>query len=468
MGGLFVMDNDKIEKYEWCADFETGVEIIDKEHRQLFKIINKLFSLKNSGKDSQWTCQEGIKFFKTHALTHFADEEAYMEKINYDMLEQHRKIHEGFRENMLPTLERELKQSNYSEEAVSHFLGVCSGWLIGHTLTEDMSITGKRQDYRWGNLFADKEQEDFKKVITQLLFDMFRLEATLISDTYGGERFGDGVYYRLIYGTPDEEEKIEIILVFEEKLLINTVGKYLGVSTNVLDTMLVHAARYSARQFVSRTMSHFPDLAKYSFEAEDFLNYSDLKMLIEKGKQQISLLYDTGKGYFAYCAIAPRLLETGLGISILNDTATANVEKYLNMRNEIKEIEKQSSRPKILVVDDSSFVREEMKVLLGNDYSVSAVDSGIAAIRAITLDPPDLVLLDYEMPICDGAQTLEMLRSEEAFASVPVIFLTGRHDSGSIIKVMPLKPSGYILKTSKPAEIKKEIDDFFINKKANK
>ena len=154
-------------------------------------------------------------------------------------------------------------------------------------------------------------------------------------------------------------------------------------------------------------------------------------------------------------------------ISILNDNATANVEKYLNMRNEIKEIEKQSLRKKILVVDDSSFVREEMKMLLGNDYSVSTVDSGIAAIRAITLDPPDLVLLDYEMPICDGAQTLEMLRSEEAFASVPVIFLTGRHDSGSIIKVMPLKPSGYILKTSKPADIKKEIDDFFKNNTNN-
>ena len=106
-------------------------------------------------------------------------------------------------------------------------------------------------------------------------------------------------------------------------------------------------------------------------------------------------------------------------------------------------------------------------MLLGGDYSVSSVDSGIAAIRAITLDPPDLVLLDYEMPICDGAQTLEMLRSEEAFASVPVIFLTGKHDSGSIIKVMPLKPSGYILKTSKSAAIKKEIDDFFKNN-ANK
>lgn len=128
------MNNDKFEKYEWCADFEIGVKKIDKEHQQLFYIINKLFSLKNSGKDNQWTCQEGIKFFKTHALTHFADEEAYMEEIGYDMLEQHRKLHENFREHMLPTLEKELERSGYSDEAVYHFLGVCSGWLIGHTL----------------------------------------------------------------------------------------------------------------------------------------------------------------------------------------------------------------------------------------------------------------------------------------------------------------------------------------------
>lgn len=460
------MDNDELNKYEWRPEFEIGVKTIDKEHRQLFKIINRLFSLKNSGRDGEWTCREGIKFFKTHAITHFADEEAYMAEIGYNKLEQHRRIHEDFSGNMLPTLEKELEQSNYSDEAVAHFLGVCSGWLIGHTLTEDMAITGKKDDFRWGNLFSDKEQDNVKKVVTQLLFDMFRLEATLISDTYGGERFGDGVYYRIVYGAPDEEKKIEIILVFEEKLLINTVGKYLGINTNTLDTMLIHAARYSARQFVSRAMAHFPDLDKYSFEAEDFLNYSGLKTIMEKGQQQLSLLFDTGSGYFAYCVIAPRLLETGLGISILNNNAMKNVEKYLSVRNEIKEAEKQRTHKKILVVDDSSFVREEMKVLLGDDYTVSSVDSGIAAIRAITLDPPDLVLLDYDMPVCDGAQTLEMMRSEKAFSSVPVIFLTGKKDSGSVIKVMPLKPSGYILKTSKPAEIKKEIDNFFKNSKS--
>lgn len=99
--------------------------------------------------------------------------------------------------------------------------------------------------------------------------------------------------------------------------------------------------------------------------------------------------------------------------------------------------------------------------MLSKDYSVSAVDSGVAAIRTIALDTPDLVLLDYEMPVCDGRQTLEMLRSDEVFSNVPVIFLTGRKDPSSMIGVMPLKPSGYILKTSKPAEIKKEIDEFF-------
>ena len=69
------------------------------------------------------------------------------------------------------------------------------------------------------------------------------------------------------------------------------------------------------------------------------------------------------------------------------------------------------------------------------------------------------------MPVCDGRQTLEMLRSEEAFKDIPVIFLTGRRDTESMIKVMPLRPAGYLLKSSKPDAIKKEIDAFFEKKK---
>ena len=74
---------------------------------------------------------------------------------------------------------------------------------------------------------------------------------------------------------------------------------------------------------------------------------------------------------------------------------------------------------------------------------------------------PDLVLLDYEMPIVDGKQVLEMIRSEHDFADIPVIFLTSREDQESKEAAMALKPEGYLLKSMEPGEIVKAIDEFF-------
>ena len=106
-----------------------------------------------------------------------------------------------------------------------------------------------------------------------------------------------------------------------------------------------------------------------------------------------------------------------------------------------------------------------MKSLLSAEYEVALAESGVAAIRAITLNRPDLVLLDYEMPVCDGKMTLEMLRSEEAFASIPVIFLTGEGDPEVVRKLLSLKPAGYLLKYLKQKDIKKKINEFFARQK---
>ncbi len=450
-------------QFVWREEFNIGVETIDRDHQRLFKIINKLFAFKKEDKNSEWACQEGIKFFKGHAVKHFADEEAYMMSIGYEGTQQHKLVHKGFRENTLPALEQELEQTNYAQDAVEHFLGVCAGWLIGHTLTEDQAITGERTS-NWEKVLPGEELDALKKMIIQLLFDMFHLESQMISSAYRGEKFGKGVYYRLVYGTDQDEKRQEIILVFEEKLLINTVGKIMGIQTNKLDAKLVHAARYTARQFVGRVMEHFPDMEGYQLKEENLLSYEELQKIFDKEKVQASLLFDTGEGYFSYCVIAPHLLEKGVGTPIENENAMTEVEKYL-MKREEQAVE-DASKFKILVVDDSMTIREGMKQLLSEDYEVSSAESGVAAIRTITLNRPDLILLDYEMPVCDGRQTLEMLRSEKAFEDIPVIFLTGRRDPESMIKVMPLKPAGYLLKNSKPADIKKEIDNFFEKKKA--
>lgn len=449
------------EEYVWRDEYNIGIDNIDSEHKQLFSIINKLLVMAKKGKDTEWICNEGIKFFRSHTDTHFKNEEAYMASINYDRLDEHKMIHKSFKEYTLPTLEKELERTNFSKTSLDHFLGVCAGWLIGHTLTDDMAIAGNGNAGRWKKLLTGEEQEDIKKAVAQQIFNIFHVEAHLMSDRYGAEKFGNGIYYRLVYSAPDIDEKLEIVLVFEEQMIINTVGKVLGLHTNELDTMLLHATRYSARQLVKNIVDCFPNLSNYGLEEEDFLTYTDFYNLMVKCDHQLSLLFDTGVGYFACCMIAPHLLESGIGTSIMSDNAAIEVENFLNKRREKAEKNKKNPRKKILIVDDSATVREAVKLMLSKDYSVTAVDSGVAAIRTIALDTPDLVLLDYEMPVCDGRQTLEMLRSDEVFANVPVIFLTGRKDPTSMIGVMPLKPSGYILKTSKPAEIKKEIDEFF-------
>ena len=451
-------------QFVWQEEYNIGVEAIDRDHQRLFKIINKLFTLRQEGKNSQWACQESIKFFRTHALNHFAAEEAYMESIGYEGLEEHQRLHRGFRESTLPVLERELERTQYAPEAVDHFLGVCAGWLIGHTLTEDQAITGHRPR-QWENQLPGEDLEALKKVIIQLVFDLFHLESHMVSDAYGGEKFGEGVYYRLVYGTDQTEQRMEVILAFEEKLLINTVGKVMGFESNKLDNMLVHAARYTARQFVGRVLESFPVLEGYELKEENLLDYEQLKAVFRREKFQASLLFNTGAGYFAYCIIAPHLLQQGVGTPLAHGNATDEVEKYLAQRAAQARQTERDHKRKVLVVDDSMTIREAMRQLLGGTYEVSLASSGVAAIRTISLDRPDLVLLDYEMPVCDGKQTLEMLRSDEAFADVPVIFLTGRRDPKTMIDVMPLNPSGYLIKTSKPEEIKKEVDQFFAKQK---
>ena len=88
------------------------------------------------------------------------------------------------------------------------------------------------------------------------------------------------------------------------------------------------------------------------------------------------------------------------------------------------------------------------------------------AIKYLSTNRPDLVLLDYEMPIVDGKQVLEMIRSETEFADIPVMFLISKGDKESVMQVMSLKPDGYLLKTMPPEEIKQSVHAFFERKKA--
>ena len=122
-------------------------------------------------------------------------------------------------------------------------------------------------------------------------------------------------------------------------------------------------------------------------------------------------------------------------------------------------------KKKILVVDDSGAMLRNVKGWLEDHYQVILANSGAMAIKYLATDHPDLVLLDYEMPIVDGKQVLGMIRAEKDFADMPVIFLTSKDDKESVMQVMSLKPDGYLLKTLEPAKIIQAVDDFFEKQK---
>lgn len=57
-----------------------------------------------------------------------------------------------------------------------------------------------------------------------------------------------------------------------------------------------------------------------------------------------------------------------------------------------------------------------------------------------------------------------MIRSEEEFADIPVIFLTSKVDKEHVKKVLKLKPDGYLSKSLPPEEVKNQVNNFFEKK----
>lgn len=122
----------------------------------------------------------------------------------------------------------------------------------------------------------------------------------------------------------------------------------------------------------------------------------------------------------------------------------------------------------ILLVDDDPVFLKMMQDWLSMKYNITSVRSGMQAITYIATHKPDLILLDYDMPITPGPQVMEMIRSEHSADDIPIIFLTSRADTESVIAVMQLRPQGYLLKTMSKEKIIEAVDDFFETNKWKK
>ncbi len=130
-----------------------------------------------------------------------------------------------------------------------------------------------------------------------------------------------------------------------------------------------------------------------------------------------------------------------------------------------KKISSGEFKKSILVVDDDPTYLGLVREWLKDTYKISMANSGTQAIMWLSQNKPDLILLDFEMPVTNGPAVLAMIRSDETLKDIPVIFLTGKSDKDSVMQVVGLKPEGYLLKSISREELMERLHRFFTLKK---
>lgn len=108
----------------------------------------------------------------------------------------------------------------------------------------------------------------------------------------------------------------------------------------------------------------------------------------------------------------------------------------------------------LLVVDDTPDNLRLLSTMLEEQgYKVRKVINGALALRTVSQAPPDLILLDIDMPQMNGYEVCQQLKSDPKIATIPVIFLSALDDTSDKVKAFSVGGVDYITKPFQVAEV---------------
>ena len=288
---------------KWNDRFSIGVDMIDSAHKKLFTIVGELIGLNEDEAKQRDACKEGIKYFNSYAMKHFAQEEAYMKSIGYAGYAVHKSLHDSLRDDTLPTLEAEMEEHGYSRESVRHFLGICIGWLNAHIMIEDYAITGKSPS-KWAHSASENDTDSLCKTFIHSLETLCHAKAQVVSQHYGGEDFASGktICCRLNYLAKDKS-RLQFYFIYEESLVLHTLSAILSQDIVQVNQTAISAMQILSEQFAGTLKSHFMNDKKYLLEKSGQIDFDQFTRALDKEYPPYSLLFSVeDKGYCAFCA----------------------------------------------------------------------------------------------------------------------------------------------------------------------
>ncbi|MDR3072543.1 MAG: hemerythrin family protein [Clostridiales Family XIII bacterium] len=132
--------NESTWKYglAWERSYEIGIEKIDDQHKQLFRLTSDLIEAFQEGRSAIFL-SDALEFLASYTAQHFADEEALQLSVGYPDYKNHKKMHDDFAASVY-TLIAEFKAGE-TEGLLEKVHSLVAHWLIKHVKNVDSKIS---------------------------------------------------------------------------------------------------------------------------------------------------------------------------------------------------------------------------------------------------------------------------------------------------------------------------------------
>jgi CheY-like chemotaxis protein len=121
----------------------------------------------------------------------------------------------------------------------------------------------------------------------------------------------------------------------------------------------------------------------------------------------------------------------------------------------------------ILVVDDNAYMRRITRTMLMNlgAKSIFEAADGLAALEVIRIFDPDIMVIEWDMPVLDGPEVMRIVRSPDIFPrpNLPVIMLTDCGRQRDVIEALRLGAHEFLIKPTSPKALQDRLLSIFCN-----
>lgn len=128
-----------MEKIVWCNKYETGIDIIDFQHRILVERINDLIEFLNKNQEQNEVLPL-ILFLEDYTYYHFSTEEQFFDSFDYKEKNKHNEEHNNFKKKIEELKDMYKKSQAKIDENLLEFL---MRWLMTHIMGTDMDFTNQ-------------------------------------------------------------------------------------------------------------------------------------------------------------------------------------------------------------------------------------------------------------------------------------------------------------------------------------